>query len=48
MLPALLAQGEATTFFIEKNARDLFVFESHGSLRSSKLLMYMAEQVRGW
>ena len=43
---ALLAQGEATTFFIEKNARDLFVFESHGSLRSSKLLMYMAEQVR--
>lgn len=39
--------GDATTFFIEKNARDLFNFEGHGSLRSSKLLTYLADMVRG-
>ncbi|GLC41025.1 hypothetical protein PLESTB_000951200 [Pleodorina starrii] len=37
--------GEATTFFIEKNQRDLFNFERHGSLRSSKLLTYLADMV---
>lgn len=37
--------GEATTFFIEKNSRDLFNFERHGSLRSSKLLTYLADMV---
>lgn len=34
--------GEATTFFIEKHSRELFNFERHGSLRSSKLLSYLA------
>jgi len=38
-------EGECKTSFIEKNARDLFNFEGHGSLRSSKLLMYLAEMV---
>lgn len=43
--PEFLA-GDAKTSFIEKNGKDLFNFEGHGSLRSSKLLMYLAEQVR--
>ncbi|GAX77798.1 hypothetical protein CEUSTIGMA_g5241.t1 [Chlamydomonas eustigma] len=38
-------EGKATTYFIEKNAKDLFSFETHGSLRSSKMLLYLAEQV---
>ena len=42
--PEFLA-GEATTSFIEKNAKDLFNFESGSSLRSSKLLTYLADQV---
>ncbi|MEW5308009.1 MAG: hypothetical protein WDW36_010371, partial [Sanguina aurantia] len=42
--PEFLA-GDATTYFIEKNARDLFNFEGHGSLRSSKLLTYLADMV---
>ncbi|PNH09743.1 Pyruvate carboxylase 1, partial [Tetrabaena socialis] len=37
--------GEATTFFIEKHSRELFNFERHGSLRSSKLLTYLADMV---
>lgn len=37
--------GEATTFFIEKNSRELFNFEGHTSLRSSKLLTYLADQL---
>jgi acetyl/propionyl-CoA carboxylase alpha subunit len=36
--PEFLA-GEAKTSFIEKNAQELFNFEGHGSLRSSKLLV---------
>ncbi|KAG2437519.1 hypothetical protein HYH02_011162 [Chlamydomonas schloesseri] len=37
--------GEATTFFIEQHQRELFNFERHGSLRSSKLLTYLADMV---
>jgi len=37
--------GAATTSFIEQNGPALFNFEGHGSLRSSKLLMFLAEQV---
>lgn len=42
--PEFLA-GEAKTSFIEKNSAQLFNFEGHGSLRSSKLLSYLAEMV---
>jgi len=45
--PEFLA-GDAKTSFIEKHARELFNFEGHGSLRSSKLLSYLADmQVNG-
>lgn len=39
--------GEATTFFIEQHQRELFNFERHGSLRSSKLLTYLAGEAAG-
>uniref|UniRef100_A0A7R9V6Z0 Pyruvate carboxylase n=1 Tax=Chlamydomonas euryale TaxID=1486919 RepID=A0A7R9V6Z0_9CHLO len=42
--PEFLA-GNAKTSFIEKYANDLFNFESHASLRSSKMLLYLAENV---
>ncbi len=41
----LPASGPALPLATQKNAKALFNFEGHGSLRSSKLLTYLAEVV---
>ena len=39
--------GAPTTSFIEQHSKQLFKFEGHTSIRSNKLLLYLADMVRG-
>jgi pyruvate carboxylase len=39
--------GTATTGFIETYSKDLFKFEGHSNIRANKLLLYLADMVRG-
>lgn len=38
--------GAPTTGFIENYSKELFKFEGHTSIRSNKLLLYLADMVR--